>query len=264
MDAREKILEAATGLLAGAPAADVSTRAVCEAAGVGAPMLYRLFGDKAGLLAAVVDRAFEEYLAGKRAAVPSADPVADLRRGWDNHMRFALEHPHHYRLMYSPELTVPPASAREAHTLLLAILERCAVAGRLTVPPALAAQMIMSANVGAALSVLTRPEQYPDPGFSTRLRDAVFDAVTRPNAPDGGTGTTADGAPGAAVDGGTGTMADNPPGSTVDSASGSASDRAVPVAAATLAARLRAERTPLFTPAESALLDQWLDRLGRG
>ncbi|MCD9879773.1 hypothetical protein [Streptomyces guryensis] len=38
-------------------------------------------------------------------------------------------------------------------------------------------------------------------------------------------------------------------------------DSAVPVAAATLAARLRAEQSPVFTPAESALLEQWLDKL---
>jgi len=228
MDAREKILEAATELLAGASAADVSTRAVCEKAGVGAPMLYRLFGDKAGLLAAVVDRGFEQYLASKRAARPSGDPVADLRSGWDNHMRFALEHPHHYRLMYSPELTVPPAAAQEAHDLLHGILERCAAAGRLSVPPALATQMIMSANVGAALSALTRPEQYSDARFSRRLRDAVLDAVTRP-ADDG---------------------TDSP-----------REQSSVPVAAATLAARLRADLPPVFTPAESALLQQWLEKL---
>jgi AcrR family transcriptional regulator len=223
MDAREKILEAAAKLLAEAPAADVSTRAVCEAAGVGAPMLYRLFGDKAGLLAAVVDRGFEQYLASKRAARPGEDPVADLKNGWDNHMRFALEHPNHYRLMYSPELTVPPAAAREAHDLLHAILERCATAGRLSVPPALATQMIMSANVGAALSMLTRAEQYPDPGFSARLRDAVIDSLTRAAEPVGQDG--------------------------------------VPVAAATLAARLRAEPPKTFTSAESGLLGQWLDTL---
>ncbi|MDH6521275.1 AcrR family transcriptional regulator [Streptomyces sp. SAI-135] len=235
MDAREKILEAAAELLAGASAADVSTRAVCEKAGVGAPMLYRLFGDKAGLLAAVVDRGFEQYLASKRAARPSADPVEDLKSGWDNHMRFALEHPSHYRLMYSPELTVPPAAAQEAHDLLHGILERCAAEGRLTVPPALATQMIMSANVGAALSMLTRPEQYADPKFSQRLRDAVLDSVTRPA--DTGTGTVA----GAARE-----------------------DGSVPVAAATLAARLRADLPPALTSAEAALLQQWLEELAEG
>jgi AcrR family transcriptional regulator len=233
MDARDKILEAAADLLAKASVADVSTRAVCEAAGVGAPMLYRLFGDKAGLLAAVVDRGFEAYLASKRAARPSDDPVADIKSGWDNHMRFALEHPNHYRLMYSPELTVPPAAAQEAHALLHGILERCAAAGRLTVPPALATQMIMSANVGAALSMLTRPEQYPDAQFAERLRDAVLDSVTRPAAAD-------------------------------EPAERDDQDRAVPVAAATLAARLRAEQSTVFTAAESALLEQWLDKLSAG
>ena len=228
MDAREKILEAATELLAGASAADVSTRAVCEKAGVGAPMLYRLFGDKAGLLAAVVDRGFERYLASKREARPSEDPVEDLKTGWDNHMRFALEHPSHYRLMYSPELTVPPAAAQEAHDLLHGILERCAAEGRLTVPPALATQVIMSANVGAALSMLTRPEQYADTKFSQRLRDAVLDSVTRPADTD--TDTPREG-------------------------------HSVPVAAATLAARLRADVPPTLTAAESALLQQWLEKL---
>lgn len=228
MDAREKILEAAAELLAGASAADVSTRAVCEKAGVGAPMLYRLFGDKAGLLAAVVDRGFEQYLASKRAARPSADPVEDLKSGWDNHMRFALEHPSHYRLMYSPELTVPPAAAQEAHDLLHGILERCAAQGRLTVPPALATRMIMSANVGAALSMLTRPEQYADPRFSQRLRDAVLDSVTRPADADAETARK---------------------------------DGSVPVAAATLAARLRADLPPTLTRAEAALLQQWLEEL---
>ncbi|NUS80774.1 MAG: TetR/AcrR family transcriptional regulator, partial [Streptomyces sp.] len=127
---------------------------------------------------------------------------------------------------YSPELTVPPAAAREAHALLHAILERCAAAGRLTVPPAVATQVIMSANVGAALSMLTRPEQYPDPGFAARLRDAVIDSLTRAPAPQPAEG--------------------------------------VPVAAATLGARLRADPPQTFTAAESALLQQWLDTLADG
>ncbi len=83
--------------------ADISTwAAVCEAAGVGAPALYRQFGDKEDLLAAVVDFGFEQCLASKRAAVPSDDPVQDLRDGWHNHVEFALENPNHYRLLYSP------------------------------------------------------------------------------------------------------------------------------------------------------------------
>lgn len=181
VDVRTRILEAAADLLA--HSGDFSTRAVCEAAGVGAPALYRQFGDKEGLLAAVVDHGFERYLAGKRAAKPSGDPVRDLRDGWDNHVAFALAHPNHYRLMYSG-LSTPPGAAAEAHGLLLAVLERCAAAGRLTLPPPLAAQMVMAANAGVALSMITRPELYPDAGFSVRVRESVLAAVLAAPRPE--------------------------------------------------------------------------------
>ncbi|MFB9902836.1 TetR/AcrR family transcriptional regulator [Allokutzneria oryzae] len=176
MSTRTAILEAAAGLLATSPVADVSTRAVCEAAGVGAPTLYRHFGDKEGLLSAVVDHGFERYLAGKRAARPSADPVADLRRGWDNHVAFAVENPAYYRLMHSPAVSTPPESANEGYRMLLAALERVAAVGKLRVSPPVAAQMVMSANVGVALMLVTRSETYGD-DVSRRTRDAVFAAI---------------------------------------------------------------------------------------
>ncbi|MCR6488020.1 TetR/AcrR family transcriptional regulator [Amycolatopsis sp. OK19-0408] len=219
MDLRTRILVAADELLSAS--ADVSTRAVCEAAGVGAPALYRQFGDKDGLLAAVVDRGFEKYLAGKRAAKPSADPVRDLRAGWDNHVAFALENPHHYRLMYSG-LSTPPGAAAEAHGLLLEVLERCAAAGRLELPPALAAQMVMAANAGVALSMITRPAQYPDREFSVRVRESVLAGI----------------------------LAEEP---------GAADDLAV--TATTLAARLRSSAPAELTAGESTLLQEWLTRL---
>ncbi|WP_020667227.1 TetR/AcrR family transcriptional regulator [Amycolatopsis nigrescens] len=179
MSTRTRILEAAAALLADSPIADVSTRAVCEAAGVGAPALYRQFGDKEGLLSAVVDYGFEQYLSVKRAAKPSADPVRDLRAGWDSHIAFAVDHPSYYRLMYSPAVRTPPETAAEAHRLLVATLERCAAAGRLRVSPETAAQMIMAANVGMALMLVSRTDTY-DPEVSSRLRDAVHAQVLTP------------------------------------------------------------------------------------
>lgn len=226
MDVRTKILEAAAQLLAHSDSADFSTRAVCEAAGVAAPALYRLFGDKEGLLSAVVDHGFEQYLASKRVARPSADPVQDLRDGWDRHVAFAAQNPNYYRLMYSPGLSVPPNAAAEAHRLLLDVLERCAAAGRLKVSPQLAAQMVMSANAGVALSLISRPALYPDPRFSTRVRDALVEAITTD-------------APITAADDG----------------------RQVSSTAATLGARLRADPPKAFTDAESSLLHEWLTRL---
>ncbi|MFG6191845.1 TetR/AcrR family transcriptional regulator [Nonomuraea sp. JJY05] len=177
MDVRTQMLEAAEKLLDESPDRDVSTRAVCDAVGVGAPVLYRLFGDKNGLLSAVVDHGFDRYLAAKRAARPSDDPVADLREGWDTHVAFALAHPAVYRMMFSPSLAEVPGAAKEALRLLREVLVRCAAAGRLRVDPDAGAQAVMSANIGVALSLVTQPEAYRDPELSHRVRDAVHAAL---------------------------------------------------------------------------------------
>ncbi|RSM79483.1 TetR/AcrR family transcriptional regulator [Kibdelosporangium aridum] len=176
-DLRTRMLEAAAELLDSSPDRDISTRAVCEAVGVGAPVLYRLFGDKSGLLSAVVDHGFEKYLSVKRVATPSDDPVADVMNGWDTHMAFAREHPTVYRMMYSPALSAVPKAAQEALDLLRQLLERCAEAGRLRIPTEPAAQMIMTASVGLALSLVTQPEVYSDDSLIRRQREAVFAAV---------------------------------------------------------------------------------------
>jgi AcrR family transcriptional regulator len=223
---RTRMLDAAEELLNASPDRDIATRAVCEAVGVGAPVLYRLFGDKNGLLSALVDYGFDRYLATKRAAEPSADPVVDLRNGWDTHVEFARSHPAVYRLMFSPSFATVPSAAQEAMRLLHQVLERCAAAGRLRVESGVAAQMIMSANIGVALNLVTQSENYPDPDLSGRVRDAVHAAVLVPEA--GGRQAEQDGS--------------------------------LVVAALQLAAILREHPTDLGEP-ETALLLHWLGRL---
>ncbi|HEY4454960.1 MAG TPA: TetR/AcrR family transcriptional regulator [Pseudonocardiaceae bacterium] len=223
MSTKARILEAATELLSTSVDGDVSTRAVCEAAGVGAPALYRQFGDKEGLLAAVVDHAFESFLASKRALAETGDPVHDLYAGWANHMAFALANPHHYRLMYGPGLATRSAAAAEAHDLLLAVLHRCAEAGRLRVAPELAASVITACNTGAAMALICRPELHPDPAFADRIRDAVLASVVATSAPA---------APALLAD-----------------------------AAITFQARLATQPPAELTEQETGLLHEWLDRL---
>jgi AcrR family transcriptional regulator len=77
---RERVLRAAADLLAEGGRDAVSTRAVSAAAGVQAPTLYRLFGDKEGLLQAVAAHGFAEYLSDKHALAETDDPIDDSRR----------------------------------------------------------------------------------------------------------------------------------------------------------------------------------------
>ncbi|MFF3452270.1 TetR/AcrR family transcriptional regulator [Streptomyces sp. NPDC002667] len=228
---RARILAVAAELVAGSPDGDVSTRAVCEAAGVGAPALYRHFGDKEGLLSAVVDHGWERYLAAKRERHPGTDPVQDLRDGWDGHTEFALRNPNLYRLMHSPAMRTPPAAALEAHRILTGDLRRAAEQGKLRLAPELAAQMIMSSNVGVCLMLVSRPATFTDETLSRRVRDAVHASVFTPEvtAPEA---RTAGPAP-----------------------------STVPATATRLGAQLRLHPSPAFTPAETALLTEWLDRL---
>jgi AcrR family transcriptional regulator len=231
VDTRTRILEAAESLLNTSSDGDIATRAVCDAAGVGAPVLYRLFGDKNGLLSAVVDYGFERYLDSKRAAQPSDDPVADLRSGWDSHVAFAQAHPAVYRLMFSPTLGKIPNAPKEAFELLLQVLDRCAAAGRLRTEPQIAAEAIMSTNIGVALNLVSQPDIYVDPNLSTRVRDAVHsvlltDSPARGKKPAGGPD--------------------------------------VGTAAAQLAALVRGSGATALTGAETALLLQWLSLLASG
>jgi AcrR family transcriptional regulator len=179
------MLQAAEEQLAASADNDISTRAVCEAVGVGQPALYRIFKDKAGLLAALVDHGFERYVDRKLSLEQTDDPVADLRAGWDDHIAFARENAATYRLMFSPTLTRRPAAPQVIFDLLAATLERCARDGTLRLPVGPAAQRILSANVGVALAILVNPEIYSDPQLSAGVRDAVFAAcLDTAGAPD--------------------------------------------------------------------------------
>ncbi|CAM3354371.1 TetR/AcrR family transcriptional regulator [Kibdelosporangium persicum] len=178
-DTRQEILAATAALLEQVGAEQVSIRDVCQAAGVTAPTVYHHFGDKKELLEAVAAEGFRRYLATKRTRRPSADPLADLRRGWADHIGFGLQHPAFYRLMYGTPNAEERPSAQEGHRLLVGILDRLAEAGRLRMPPEQAAAMIHTASVGTTLRLLSTQKNPWAEGLADRMRDAVFNAVLR-------------------------------------------------------------------------------------
>jgi AcrR family transcriptional regulator len=171
------LLSAADAQLAASPDGDIATRAVCEAVGVTQPVLYRIFGDKQGLLDALVDDGFNRYVERKRALRETGDPVADLHAGWADHMDFAFTNPALYRLMFAPRRSGVSTAGKQIFDILLDTLTRCAAVGALATEPAAAAQTILSANVGVALNMITQPDLYADPALPDRMRDAVFGAL---------------------------------------------------------------------------------------
>src|SRR5437660_1013209 len=71
-----RILEAARSLLSSAEASSVEMRDIAHAAGVGVGTLYRRFGDKAGLLAAVVGEQERELQEAMLRGRPPLGPGA--------------------------------------------------------------------------------------------------------------------------------------------------------------------------------------------
>ncbi|MFI0084851.1 TetR/AcrR family transcriptional regulator [Streptomyces bobili] len=181
---RERILGAATALLAEGGRDAVSTRAVSAAAGVQAQTIYRHFGDMQGLLDEVARRGYASYLAAKQAQGEDDDPVTRLRNGWDMHVAFGLANPALYRLLYTePRPGQQFAVTGDAQQVLLAIVERVARAGRLRTGVEPAASMIHSAGMGVTLTLIAaqtdgRLSHYE--GLSENVREAVLDSVLAP------------------------------------------------------------------------------------
>lgn len=178
-DTRERIIEAAASLLTQRGREAVSTRAVSAAAGVQAPTIYRIFGDKQRLLDAVVTHGFETYLADKRTREPDPDPVEDLRQGWDLNVGFGLDNPACYVLMCGdPRPGAEGPAVREGATILAGVVRRIAEAGRLRATEERAVHLIHAAASGVTLTLIGQPEGQRDLALSTMAREAIIAAIT--------------------------------------------------------------------------------------
>ncbi|MFC8565281.1 TetR/AcrR family transcriptional regulator [Streptomyces sp. NPDC057245] len=175
---RQRVIEAAIGLLARGGRDAVTTRAVAEAAGLQPPAIYRLFGDKEGLLDAVAEHGFATFLASKRVDPDPPDPIADLRAGWDVAVEFGLAHPALYTLMYTEPTRTESAAFRTGMGVLMGRIRRLAAGGWLRVDEELAAQIIHATARGAVLTWLSLPEERRDPALFATLRESMVAAVT--------------------------------------------------------------------------------------
>lgn len=221
---RDRIVEAAAALLTEGGRDAVSTRAVCAAAGVQAPTIYRVFGDKQGLLDAVASYGMAAYVERKAALAPSDDPVEDMRRGWDLHVDFGLAHPAFYSLIYGdPRPGVVSPAARQAWEVLAGRVKRIAAAGRLRVSEERAAHLIHAAGCGTTFTLISLPPEQRDQALSTIARDSILATVTTEPPPQ------------------------------------PQSDAGAVNAAVALGAAL--PTTSALSPAEQALLAEWLKRI---
>ena len=186
-DARDRLLLAAAELLHASQGEPISTRAICDRAGVRAPTLYHHFGDKQGLVDAVLNHGFKQFLSTRQSQTAPhdqgpgdpVDPLADIRAAWDNHVQFGLQHPTFYALIYGQVRPGKPCGVIDGvKAMLLDALKPAARQGKLRVSPADAAEQILAASVGVTLSLITQPPEQINLRLSKQVRDAMLQAIS--------------------------------------------------------------------------------------
>ena len=151
-----------------------------------------------------------------------SDPVESLRAGWELHVGFGLANPELFRLMHTALRT--PQSRAAAATgagVLQARVHRVAEAGRLRVTERRAVELIQAAGTGVVFTLIDQAEDERDDTLADTAWESVCAAVLV-------------GHPAAAITG--------------------------PAAAAVTLRATLPDLTAL-TPAERALLGDWLDRI---
>ncbi|SER39693.1 TetR/AcrR family transcriptional regulator [Microlunatus flavus] len=184
---RTRIVEVAARLLEESGPAAVTTRAVAAEAGVQAPTLYRLFGDKDGLMEAVAEHVMAAYVRAKAeheraSSEAGSDPLEDLRTSWEAQVAFGLANPALFRLLSDPARVVGSPAAQAGLRVLEARVHRLAATGRLRVGEPHAVALVQAAGQGTIQVLLTTPPAQRDPALADRMLAAVLDQVLSPVA----------------------------------------------------------------------------------
>lgn len=104
-DLRNALITAGVAMLAEEGVEALSLRALARRAGVSHNAPYQHFADKDALLAAIAEQGFGLLVEAIDDSQAGADPgtIRDrLVAVGQGYLRFAIEHPHHFRLMFGP------------------------------------------------------------------------------------------------------------------------------------------------------------------
>jgi AcrR family transcriptional regulator len=178
---RRAILDAAEELLATVGESGLSIREVCARAGVTAPTIYHHFGDKAALVARVVDDCFADFERAFAHRAAPHDPVEALRWAFDRYVEYGLGHRTHYRLMFGTRPSRPSAHGLASYDNLRRRVHAIAEAGRLTAPVEDATAAFWAAVHGVT-SLLITEFWSPDTPAIALVRDAMVEHLTTPKA----------------------------------------------------------------------------------
>ena len=155
---RSRILDEARDLFVAQGAAAVTMRGVAARVGVTPMALYRYFPSREDLLGALVEQGHATFLGYLNRSLREATPLERLAVAGEQYLRFALEHPQSYAVMFM-ERDVPAgragAAAEGAATFRFLVdrIRDCSAAGALQVADAEEAALVVWAHVHGLVSL---------------------------------------------------------------------------------------------------------------
>jgi len=170
-----RILKATEQLLLDGGIDAVSIRKVSDACGYSAPTIYHHFGDKRGLIDAVVEARFRVIYRVMESIPRHSDASRYLREVVTAFIDFALEHPDHYRLLTMPLENEPNVPSAEAgRELVRTALDALAEEGTLATPDVEAAFQVIWAVLHGLTSLQLSNTHY---AFVDDLTQIALDMV---------------------------------------------------------------------------------------
>ncbi|MDP1736618.1 MAG: TetR/AcrR family transcriptional regulator [Caulobacter sp.] len=188
-DFRERLIAAAERLFGERGPDGVTMRQLAAELGVSPMTPYRYFKDKDAILAAVRASGFDRFASALEAATSErAEGVALSESTGRAYVRFALENPDAYRLMFDlsqpneadyPELV---AASRRSRTMLIRHAEGLVAAGEARGDPVMIAHILWAALHGElVLQMAGKLSADIDP---SALRRQAFETILRGLKPD--------------------------------------------------------------------------------
>ncbi len=174
---RAEILEAAERIFVAEGYDGATIRKIADEVGVSSTALYMHFPDKSAILLEICERVFETLLERNREiAAKPIDAVERTRMMLDAYMRWGLEHPNAYQLVYSVPrpsgawpIDAESGAPAECYVVFSGVVREIAAEGRLRNGTAdSAAQVLWMACHGVVALVAARPN------FSWASRDELI------------------------------------------------------------------------------------------